>query len=191
MQPCMMLCMCNVCGLAAQELLVPLVTDTDVKIDVAGFAALSLGLVFTSTCNGDAIEAIIQALIMRGELELSSPFAKFLALGLGLLFLGRQEAVEPTVEVLFTRAIISKVTACVSERPDGVQSAGPLLVWSYTLSGLLHIFAALQWFNALSRGNETACFSMLFAPQRSHRLQSLLTQLSIFANTAVDFSTHI
>jgi len=38
---------------------------------------------------------------MRGELELSSPFAKFLALGLGLLFLGRQEAVEPTVEVLF------------------------------------------------------------------------------------------
>ena len=79
----------------------PLVTDTDVKIDVAGFAALSLGLVFTSTCNGDAVEAIIQALMMRGELELSSPFAKFLALGLGLLFLGRQEAVEPTVEVLF------------------------------------------------------------------------------------------
>ncbi|DBB00701.1 TPA: hypothetical protein ACH3X3_002371 [Trebouxia sp. C0006] len=85
-----------------QELLVPLVTDTDVKIDVAGFAALSLGLVFTSTCNGDAIEAIIQALMMRGELELSSPFAKFLALGLGLLFLGRQEAVEPTVEVAKT-----------------------------------------------------------------------------------------
>lgn len=82
-----------------QELLVPLVTDTDVKIDIAGFAALSLGLVFTSTCNGEAIEAIIQALMMRGELELSSPFAKFLALGLGLLFLGKQDAVEPTVEV--------------------------------------------------------------------------------------------
>ena len=86
---------------ALQELLVPLVTDNDVKIDIAGFAALSLGLVFTSTCNGDAIEAIIQALMMRGELELSSPFAKFLALGLGLLFLGRQEAVEPTVEVIY------------------------------------------------------------------------------------------
>lgn len=122
----------------------PLVTDTDVKIDVAGFAALSLGLVFTSTCNGDAIEAIIQALMMRGELELSSPFAKFLALGLGLLFLGRQEAVEPTVEVLFTRVIMSKVTACVSERPDGVHCEGPLLVWSYTLSGLLHSDADLQ-----------------------------------------------
>ncbi len=137
----------------------PLVTDTDVKIDVAGFAALSLGLVFTSTCNGDAIEAIIQALMMRGELELSSPFAKFLALGLGLLFLGRQEAVEPTVEVLFTRVIIPrytiialhvphhwlpKVTACVSERPHGVQCEGPLLVWSYTLSDLLPSVADLQ-----------------------------------------------
>ena len=77
----------------------PLVTDTDVKIDVAGFAALSLGLVFTSTCNGEAIDAILQALMLRGELDLSSPFAKFLALGLGLLFLGRQDAVEATVEV--------------------------------------------------------------------------------------------
>ena len=97
-----------------QELLVPLVTDTDVKIDVAGFAALSLGLVFTSTCNGDAIEAIIQALMMRGELELSSPFAKFLALGLGLLFLGRQEAVEPTVEVRLLFGHLSGQLLCQS-----------------------------------------------------------------------------
>ena len=77
----------------------PVVVDPDVKIDVAGFAALALGLVFASTCHGDSAEAIIQALMLRGELELGSPFAKFLALGLGLLFLGRQEAVEPTVEV--------------------------------------------------------------------------------------------
>lgn len=91
--------LCDTVTCSTQELLVPLVTDTDVKIDVAGFAALSLGLVFTSTCNGEAIDAILQALMLRGELELSSPFAKFLALGLGLLFLGRQEAVEATVEV--------------------------------------------------------------------------------------------
>ena len=29
----------------------PLVTDTDVSMEVSGFAALSLGLVFTSTCK--------------------------------------------------------------------------------------------------------------------------------------------
>eukprot|EP00891_Asterochloris_glomerata_P006079 jgi/Astpho2/6079/e_gw1.00084.7.1_t len=94
-----------------QELLMPVVVDPDVKMDVAGFAALALGLVFASTCHGDSAEAIIQALMLRGELELGSPFAKFLALGLGLLFLGRQEAVEPTVEVARTlNERISKYT---------------------------------------------------------------------------------
>lgn len=93
-------------------------TDTDVKIDVAGFAALSLGLVFTSSCNGEAIEAIIQALMMRGELELSSPFAKFLALGLGLLFLGRQDAVEPTVEVSPRPDSLTVLRACCGVPTD-------------------------------------------------------------------------
>jgi hypothetical protein len=35
----------------------------------------------------------------RGEAELSGVWAKFLVLGLGLLFLGKQEVVEPTLEV--------------------------------------------------------------------------------------------
>ena len=35
----------------------------------------------------------------RGETELSGVWAKFLVLGLGLLFLGKQEVVEPTLEV--------------------------------------------------------------------------------------------
>lgn len=35
----------------------------------------------------------------RGEAELSSCWAKFLVLALGLLFLGKQETVEPTLEV--------------------------------------------------------------------------------------------
>ena len=34
-----------------QELLVPLVTDTDISMEISGFAALALGLVFTSTCK--------------------------------------------------------------------------------------------------------------------------------------------
>ena len=35
----------------------------------------------------------------RGEADLSTPFAKYLCLALGLLFLGKQDVVEPTVEV--------------------------------------------------------------------------------------------
>ena len=37
--------------LSTQELLVPLVTDTDISMEISGFAALALGLVFTSTCK--------------------------------------------------------------------------------------------------------------------------------------------
>ena len=37
--------------------------------------------------------------MLRGEAELGDPFAKQLVLGLGLLFLGKQGAVEATVEV--------------------------------------------------------------------------------------------
>ena len=43
-----------------------------------------------------------RTLVPRGEAELSGPFAKYLVLGLGLLFLGKQETVEATVEVAKT-----------------------------------------------------------------------------------------
>ncbi len=39
--------------------------------------------------------------MLRGETELADPFAKQLVLGLGLLFLGKQGAVEATIEVWF------------------------------------------------------------------------------------------
>lgn len=35
----------------------------------------------------------------RSEAELTTPFARFLSVGLGLLYLGRQDAVEATLEV--------------------------------------------------------------------------------------------
>lgn len=82
-----------------RDLLSPLVTDPAVSIEVAGFAALSLGLIFISTTEEESVQAILQALMTRSELELAEPFAKFLALGLGLLFLGKQDAVEATLEV--------------------------------------------------------------------------------------------
>ncbi len=50
--------------------------------------------------GSQAFEALgLQGLMLRGEAELGDPFAKQLVLGLGLLFLGKQGAVEATVEV--------------------------------------------------------------------------------------------
>lgn len=91
-------------GQAREEvlgLLVPILTDSKVALDVAGFAALSLGLVFVSTCNEDAAQAIILALMER-EAELGEPMARYLCLGLGLVYLGKQDDVDATLEVAKT-----------------------------------------------------------------------------------------
>lgn len=90
------------CREEIQEQLLPLVMDTEVSMEVSGFAALALGLVFCSTCNGDISEGLLSALMMRGEPELTTPAAKQMALALGLLFLGKQEACEATLEVTKT-----------------------------------------------------------------------------------------
>lgn len=41
------------------------VLDSDVSVDIAGLAALALGLVFVSSCKEDVVEAIITALMSR------------------------------------------------------------------------------------------------------------------------------
>ncbi|CAD7696710.1 unnamed protein product [Ostreobium quekettii] len=97
------------CKEEIEELLVPLVMDPNISIELAGFAAVSLGLVFTSTCHQECIEAILQALMTRPAQQLSTPFAKMLCLGLGFLFLRKQEVVEATLEIAKTlNEVISK-----------------------------------------------------------------------------------
>lgn len=44
-------------------------------------------------------EAILHYLMLAPEEKMGEPFIKFIVLGLGLLFLGKQEAVEATLEV--------------------------------------------------------------------------------------------
>lgn len=84
------------------ELLLPTVMDTEVSIEAAGLAALAVALSFAGTASGDAVEAILQALMMRSEADLGAPGGRLMALSLALLFLGRKEAVEATVEVART-----------------------------------------------------------------------------------------
>lgn len=80
-----------------------MVTDTETSIEVVGLAALALGMVFVGTAEDSCVEAILQALMTRSEAELTQPFARFLSVGLGLLYLGKQEAVEATLEVRDSR----------------------------------------------------------------------------------------
>lgn len=75
-------------------------------------------LIDTGDATADCITA--QALMLRGESELGEPWARLLVLGLALLYLGRQDAVEATLEarpatgtpVLFGDARLSVIQSC-------------------------------------------------------------------------------
>lgn len=79
--------------------LTPILGDTKASLDVIAFTAISLGLVFVGSCNEEVAQAIIFALMDRSESDLGEPLARLLPLGLGLLYLGKQESVEATAEV--------------------------------------------------------------------------------------------
>ncbi|KAL2937872.1 26S proteasome non-ATPase regulatory subunit 2-like protein A [Bienertia sinuspersici] len=79
--------------------LTPILGDTKASLDVIAFTAISLGLVFVGSCNEEVAQAMIFALMDRSESDLGEPLARLLPLGLGLLYLGKQESVEATAEV--------------------------------------------------------------------------------------------
>ena len=51
-------------------------------------AAVAAGLISIGTCNGEVTSTILQTMMERSEIEIKDTFARFLALGLGLTFLG-------------------------------------------------------------------------------------------------------
>ncbi|KAK7042997.1 proteasome regulatory particle base subunit [Paramarasmius palmivorus] len=84
-------------------LLLPFVADDAASMEIVGLAALALGFVFVGSENGDVTGTILQALMERAEREdkeLEEKWARFLALGLGLLYLGQQDASDATIETL-------------------------------------------------------------------------------------------
>ena len=83
-----------------QELLTGIVSDTTLNMELSSMAALSLGLIFVGTGNGDITSTILQTMMERDETAMKDTFAKFMALGLALLFLGKQDAADATLETL-------------------------------------------------------------------------------------------
>ncbi|KAG2717390.1 hypothetical protein I3843_03G174900 [Carya illinoinensis] len=79
--------------------LAPILNDAKAPFDVIAFTAISLGLVYVGSCNEEVAQAIIFALMDRSDSELGEPLTRLLPLGLGLLYLGKQESVEATAEV--------------------------------------------------------------------------------------------
>lgn len=104
------------------ELLLPAITDTEASMEKAALAALAVGLSFVGTAYGEAVEAMLQAMMLRPESELASPSGRLMSLALGLLFLGKQEAVEATIEV--AKTLPEKVSRFVQVTLDVCAYAG-------------------------------------------------------------------
>jgi len=81
--------------------LLPIISDTSQEMRVSAMAALACGLVFVGSSHAEAGEAIIMTLMdEERKSQLTDKWTRFLALGLGLLYFGRQEEVDVVLETL-------------------------------------------------------------------------------------------
>ncbi|KAI0184427.1 armadillo-type protein [Xylaria flabelliformis] len=83
------------------EVLQPIIASTSEDMQLSAMAALSLGLIFVGTANPEISEAIITLFMDEDhKTRLNDKWARFLSLGLGLLFFGCQEEVDVVLETL-------------------------------------------------------------------------------------------
>lgn len=81
--------------------LLPIISDAAQDMHVSAMAALACGLVFVGSSHAEAGEAIIMTLMdEERKSQLTDKWTRFLALGLGLLYFGRQEEVDVVLETL-------------------------------------------------------------------------------------------
>lgn len=81
-------------------LLLPIAGDEGNSMEVASLATLSLGFIFVGSCNGEIAGTILQTLMEREDEALNEKWTRFMVLGLALLYLGRQDACDATLETL-------------------------------------------------------------------------------------------
>merc|ERR1712178_278141 len=82
------------------SLLLPAMSDSKSNMEVVGMTALACGMIAVGSCNGDVVSTILQTLMEKSELELKDTYARFMALGLALTYLGKQDMVETTLAAL-------------------------------------------------------------------------------------------
>jgi 26S proteasome regulatory subunit N1 len=74
------------------QLLIPHISDDGVTMEIASLATLALGFIFVGSENGEITGTILQTLMEkaeRGDTGLDEKWARYMALGLGLLYLGK------------------------------------------------------------------------------------------------------
>jgi len=82
------------------QLLLPVFADAKSNMEVIGVASLAVGMIAVGSCNGDVTSTILQTLMEKSATDFKDCFAKYLPLGIGLCFLGKQDAAEATIAAL-------------------------------------------------------------------------------------------
>lgn len=72
-----------------QNLLLPCIADESVSMEIASLAALALGFIYVGSGNGDISSTIYQTLLERDPKQLDEKWARYMALGLALLYVGK------------------------------------------------------------------------------------------------------
>ncbi|CAK9859866.1 unnamed protein product [Sphagnum jensenii] len=82
------------------EVLIPIVQDSKVGIEVAGFAAMTLGLVYVGSCNEDVAQSIVLSSMEHTERGLDSHQAPAL-LGIALVAMTKELGLDIAIQHLF------------------------------------------------------------------------------------------
>lgn len=82
------------------EIISPALWDSNSSLEVMCQAALSCGLVAVGSCHGELTESLLQAIMEHADKDSNETHLRHLALGLALLYLGKQDAVEATMAAL-------------------------------------------------------------------------------------------
>merc|ERR1712173_225260 len=70
------------------------------------------------SCNGEVTSTILQTLMEKSEADMKDSYAKYLPLGIGLCYLGKQDAAEATIAALevipepFRQVAVTLVEIC-------------------------------------------------------------------------------
>eukprot|EP01100_Stratorugosa_tubuloviscum_P001671 TRINITY_DN1378_c0_g1_i1.p1 TRINITY_DN1378_c0_g1~~TRINITY_DN1378_c0_g1_i1.p1 ORF type:complete len:865 (-),score=424.26 TRINITY_DN1378_c0_g1_i1:147-2741(-) len=90
-------------GTAREDILSSIEPFLESSVDpkLTCFASLAVGQIFAGTGHSKATGLLVQVLLESEDI-LSNNFSRFLCLGLGLIYLGRQEESEVTIEMLKT-----------------------------------------------------------------------------------------
>merc|ERR1712107_703177 len=101
--------------------LLPVFGDSKSNMEVVGVTALACGLIAVGSCNGDVTSTILQTLMEKCETDVAGmkeSYAKYLPLGIGLCYLGKQDAAEATMAALevipepFRQTAVTLVEVC-------------------------------------------------------------------------------